>query len=99
MISIVAVISSYLDKNFSKDSKITIMLMVALNTFIFELGSYLICMSDAFYYIEILPFLRIISIEIIFNMTLTIILYPLIQFLGYKLEEIFRENNILTRYF
>ena len=99
MLSIVSIIGMYLDKNFSKDSKFTIMLMVALNTFVFEAGSYFFSMIDAVTYIEILPFLKIVVIEIVFNMILTIILYPLIQFLGYKLEEIYKENNILTRYF
>lgn len=99
MLSIVALIGTYLDKNFSKDSKFTIMLMVALNTFVFELGSYVFNMIDSFYYIEILPFLKTAIIEIVFNMILTVILYPIIQFLGYKLEEIYKENNILTRYF
>ena len=37
--------------------------------------------------------------EILFNIILTIILYPIITKLGYRSEKIFKENKILTRYF
>ena len=99
MFAFIAFIGGYLDKNFSKDSKLTIMLMVALSTAIFEIGSYLFGIINLSTYIEILSFFKILIIEIIFNMLLTIILYPILQKLGYRLEEVFRENNILTRYF
>ena len=46
-----------------------------------------------------MAFLKIILIEIIFNLMITIIIYPTIQKLGTKLEEIFNEDKILTKYF
>lgn len=49
--------------------------------------------------VEILLFSKILVIEIIYNSLLTIILYPLIQKLGYKMEDIFKNPQILTRYF
>ena len=45
------------------------------------------------------PFIVKLSIEIVYNVILTIILYPLIQKGGYKLESIFKQNEVLTRYF
>lgn len=99
MFGVIAFIGGYLDKNFSKDSKLTIILMVALSTAIFEIGSYIFSIINLSAYIQILEFLKILIVEIIFNMLLTIILYPILQKAGYRLEEIFRENNILTRYF
>ena len=99
MFSIIAFIGGYLEKNFSKDSKITIMLMVALCTVIFEIGSYLFEIVNLSINIEVLSFSKILILEVVFNMLLTIILYPFFQKIGYKLEEIFKENKILTRYF
>ena len=48
---------------------------------------------------EIRAFLKILSIEILYNVLLTIILYRLILKLGSLLEGQFRQKNILTRYF
>lgn len=49
--------------------------------------------------IEIWSFIKILVIELFFNTLLTIILYPLMQKGGYKVEEIFKNPQILTRYF
>lgn len=99
MFAIVAFLGGYLDKNFSKDSKLTIMLMVAGSTAIYEIGSYVFNVINLSAYAELGSFIKILLIEIVYNTMLTIILYPLIQKTGYKLEEIFKENKILTRYF
>lgn len=49
--------------------------------------------------IEIIPFIKIVAIEILYNSILVIILYPIMQKVGYNIEEIFKGSNILTRYF
>jgi len=49
--------------------------------------------------VEIWTFAKILIIEILYNSILTIILYPLMQKIGYKVEEIFKKPQILTRYF
>ena len=49
--------------------------------------------------LEMIPFIKIVAIEILYNAILVIILYPLMQKTGYAIEEIFKGNNILTRYF
>ena len=99
MLGIVGFLGGYLDKSFSKDSRITMILMVALSTAIFEIGKYAISIIMNEIPLEILPFLRLIIVEIIYNIILTIILYPLIKKLGYYIENIFKTKNILTRYF
>ena len=43
--------------------------------------------------------MRIVIFEVIYNVLITILLYPLIQNLGYKIDRNFKKNNILTRYF
>lgn len=99
MLTIVGIIGGYFDKNFSKDSRITIMLMAIGATVIFELGSYILSIIILNTNIEILSFIKIIIIEVLYNAILTAILYPLIQIVGYKIEDIFKGQKILTRYF
>lgn len=95
----IGLLGGYFDKNFSKDSRITLMIMVIGATFLFEFIIYIINSILLSYGLELMAFLRTIIIEIVFNTLLTIILYPILQNLGYKIEEIFKGSKILTRYF
>lgn len=100
MLGIIGLMGGYIDKNFSKDSRLMIMAMVAITTVIYELGFYIIQSIVLSYTIaEFTIFIKTIIIELIFNIVITIIIYPLIKKSGYFLEGIFKENNILTRYF
>ena len=99
MFGISAVIAGLFDKRFSKDSKITMILMIIVTTAVFEIGIYMFQILRLYSYIELVPFIVKLSIEIVYNVILTIILYPLIQKGGYKLESIFKQNEVLTRYF
>ena len=99
MLGIVGILGGYLDKKFSKDSRITMILMVVLSTLIFETGKYIINIIMFNSPIEILAFIKILFVEIIFNVILTIILQPLIKKAGYYVENVFKNKNILTRYF
>ena len=99
MLGIIGLIGWYFDKNFSKESKITMMLMVIGSTCIFEIGTYILQIIQLSIHVEITPFLTILLIETIYNTILTIILYPIIQKLGYMVENNFKGQQILTRYF
>ena len=92
-------LGGYFDKNFSKDSKLTILLMVAGTTIAFEMVVYLYTIARNAIPLELLGFIKILIIEVIFNVLLTIILYPLIRKSGYYFEEIFKKKRFLTRYF
>ena len=98
-LGLVGFIATIFDKNFSKDSRMTIMLMVAGLTFLYETIVYFANGIINSINIEILSFARILIIEIIFNLFITIIIYPLIQKFGYYIENEFKGNKILTRYF
>lgn len=98
-LGIVGIIATKLDKNFSKDSRITVMLMVIFTTAINEMIAYILQYIVIGINIEILQFIRILLIELLYNSILTIILYPLIQGTGYDIENEFKGNRILTRYF
>ena len=99
MLGIVGLIGEYLDKNFSKDSRITLIFMVMGSTAIYELGQYFFQILRWKFDIEILPFITTLMVEVIFNAVLVIILYPLIQKVGNGLEKVFKSKSVLTRYF
>ena len=99
ILGLIGLIGEILDKNFSKESRVTIMLMMAGSTVIFELGSYIFNVITLDMNLEIVSFIKILLIEVIYNIIIVIIIYPLIQKLGYLLEEVFKTKNILTRYF
>ncbi len=98
-LGIVGFIAALLDKNFSKDSRITIILMVTILTVLYEILNYAINAIIFSYSLELVDFFIKLAIETVFNILITIILYPLIQKGGYALEENFKETKILTRYF
>lgn len=94
-----ALCGGYLDRELSKDSKITILLLVFGFTAGYEIFVYLyrgVILSSN---IEIDIFIRKLLIEILYNGLITIILYPLMQKFGYKIEEIYKNPQILTRYY
>lgn len=98
-LGIIGFLAAVFDKNFSKDSRITIIFMVAGATIIFEILNYLLNYMFLGNNIEIINFIYILVIEILFNIILTIILYSLIQKFGYYIENEYKGNKILTRYF
>ena len=99
MLCVIGYLGAYFDKNFSKENKITIIIMVAVSTIIFEVGYYALNSIILEFDAEILPFSKILSIELLYNILLTILLYPFIQKMGYSVDRAFKKNNILTRYF
>ena len=99
MLGLIGFIGGYLDKSFSKDSRITMITMIAITTFLYEIG---IIIFNYFINGAQLPIgyvIKTLIIELIYNSIITIIIYPLIMKLGYRIEENFKENRILTRYF
>lgn len=95
----IGLLAAVFDKNFSKNSRITIMFMVFGMTVLFECIQYFLHYIIFNINIEIINFLKILIIEIIYNIILTIILYPIIKTAGYYIENEYKGNKILTRYF
>ena len=73
--------------------------MVSGCTALYEIVVYIYNLARNQIPLEILAFCKILFIEILFNVLLTTILYPLIKKGGYILENIFKKKKILTRYF
>ncbi len=99
MLGVIGLIGEYFDKSFSKESRITIMLMIIGSTIIYEIGCYAFNIITLDVNFEIISFSKILLIEVLYNVLITIIIYPIMQRLGHNLEEIFKIKNILTRYF
>jgi len=73
--------------------------MAAATVFACELISYIYQIILFNLSIEVFAFIKIISIEILFNSMIIIIIYPIIQRAGTLLERIFTEDKVLTRYY
>ena len=99
MLGIIGFVGMIFDKNFSKENRITLIVMVILSTIVFETGEYLVSFFINKFDLEIITFIQILLIECLYNSILTIILYPLIQNLGNRVETEYKGNKILTRYF
>lgn len=100
MLSIAGFTGGVLDKSFSKESRITFMMMTFLVTVLCEIINYtlqIILLNSEPIFVGIM---KIILIEAIYNTILVVILYPLIQKAGPKTEEVFNEKKrTLMRYY
>lgn len=96
---LISIIANYFDKNFSKDNKFTILIMVIGMTLVFEVTNYFLNALILEIPIEIEAFSKILLVEVIYNTILTFIFYNCFIKLGAILERQFKEKNILTRYF
>ncbi len=98
-LAIVGVIGGAFDKNFSKDSRIVILLIGAFCTLIYEVLLYIFQIIFFNVSVEIFPFLKIFVIEIIYNILIITIIYPIMKNVGYEVESEIKGDKILTRYF
>ena len=98
-LGIIGLLGEMLSKNFSNFFRFIVTLMVIVTTIVYEILVYVLSMLRLNADIEILPFLKILVIEVIFNTLITIIIYPLIKKAGYYLENLFEDKYMLTRYF
>ncbi len=96
MLCLIGFVATWFDSLWSKDEKISIIIMVILSTFIFEFGSYFIKSLILDFQIEIGPFFRILIWEEIYNILLTIIFFGVIKKLGYMMERKLKRSNMYS---
>lgn len=96
---LIGVIGTIFNKNFSKDSRLTIMFMVFGATVIFETVVYFLNYILYSTNIEVISFIKILIVEVIYNIIITVIFYKPIQKFGFYIENEYKGNKILTRYF
>lgn len=95
----IGILGGIFDKNFSKDSRITVLLMGAICTIIYEVAIILIQNILIGLNLEVIEFIKILAIEVIYNVILISILYPIMKITGYEVENEVKGDKILTRYF
>ncbi|MBO5348228.1 MAG: rod shape-determining protein MreD [Clostridia bacterium] len=88
-----------LDKKFSKDSKITIVLMGSIVTAIYEILLYIFNIIKMSINVNLIAFIYILAIEIIYNAFIIIIFYPLIHKFGIYAESVFKNKKMFPKYF
>ena len=98
-LALIGLISGIFDKTLSKDNRITVLLMGVACTIIYEVALYFMQYMVLGINIEILNFAKILVVEVIYNILLIIILYPLMRSTGYEIEDEIKGDKILTRYF
>ena len=98
-LALIGVISGILDKTFSKDSRLIVLLMGVVCTIIYEVALYIMQYMVLSINIEILQFIQILLIEVFYNVIIISILYPLMKVTGYEIENEIKGDKILTRYF
>lgn len=98
-LAIVGIIGGAFDKNFSKDSRIVILLIGAFCTIVYEILVYIFQILFFQVNAEIIPFLKILAIETIYNVLIITIIYPIMKNVGYEIESEIKGDKILTRYF
>lgn len=90
--------SGVLVKNFSKENRLNIMIIVIGATLVYETGVYILQILLNGINLELIAFIKIVLIEMLYNAMLTIIIYPIIQYFGKKVEDTLFGNKVL-RYF
>ena len=98
-LALVGILGGLFDKTLSKDSRLTVLLMGAICTIIYEIVLYFFNYMFFKINIEIYSFLKILFIETIYNVLLIIVVYPLMKATGYEIENEIKGDRILTRYF
>ena len=98
-LAIVGLISGVLDKTFSKDSRLIVILMGIVCTIIYESAFYFMQYIAFNINVEIIQFIKILLAEIVYNVIIIIIIYPLMKITGYEIENEVKGDKILTRYF
>ena len=99
LFGIVGVAGSSLEKRFSKDSKITIIIMGSIVTALYEVFLYIYMVMSYSADVNLLKFLYVLAIEIVYNAMLLIIFYPWVQKYGSLAEDVYKNNNMLPKYF
>ena len=94
-LAIVGLTAEMLDKNFSKDNRITVMFLTCVLTLLAELVTYILQVLFCDVSIHILGFTKVVIIETIYNVFLIAIIYPIFFSWGEKIENDFTDNSFL----
>ena len=96
MLCLIGFVATWFDSLWSKDEKISIIIMVILSTFIFEFGSYFMKSLILEFDLEVKSFFKILLWEEIYNVLITIILFGFIKKFGYMMERKLKKSNMYS---
>lgn len=96
MFCLIGFIATWFDTLWSKDEKISIIIMVIISTLLFEFGSYFIKSIVLDFDLEIATFFKILAFEELYNILITIIFFGVIKKFGYMMERKLKRNNMYT---
>lgn len=99
LLGIVGLVGEILDRNFSKNNLITILVMCIITTIFFEIIQMIIRAVLLQLSIDLFSFIGILLVEILFNILLIMIFYNSIKKVGYYLEDVFKSKKVLTKYY
>lgn len=97
-LGIVGYMAGLFERIFSTESKITIIIMVIFGTLLGEILQYVIQLIINQSQLEIVQFIKILSIEALYNGLLTIIVYPIYNKMHQKKTENEINTSKLSRY-
>ena len=95
----VGFIGGLLDKNFSKENMFNIIIMLMLTTIVNEVIIYTLKITICKATIELLPFLKIVVLEVLYNIVIFAIFYPILIKIGEKLNTTFTKEKGFMRYY
>lgn len=93
MLGLVGLISGIIEKNFTKESRITQMVIIFISTIVYEIGIYILRIMFLNISLEILSVIKIVFVEALYNCILSIIFYSIMLKIGKILEGIYKENK------
>ena len=99
LLGLIGFFAEYMYKNISNDNKVTIILIVVVNTFLFEFLSYMFSIWKLSVTAEFLEFAKILAIEIFYNALITIIFYPIIQKSNTLLTDVYKNKSMVNKIF
>lgn len=94
-LAITGLAAETLDKNFSKDNRITVMFLTSILTLLAEV---IVCVLQVLFCnanIQFLEFTKVIMVEMVYNAILIVIIYPGFLSFGRKIENDFTEKSFL----
>lgn len=94
-LAIVGLCAETLDKNFSKDNRITVMFLTCILTVLAEIIVYTLQILFCGANLQVLEFTKVLAIEVAYNAILIAVIYPLFLDFGSKIEDDFTNNSFL----
>ena len=98
-LGLVGYLAGVLEKNFSREHRFTLIIITIVVTFLADIINYCLITIIGQGEAQILAFLKILLIEILYNALIVIIIYPFFQKAGNLLEKILTGNKNAVRYY